>query len=363
MSMKNEPLNKIMGYDSLSFALATASMANKIPSFVALPGTGKSALMASVAEWGPSVLPADIDPEELPAGWKPDVFTIYVPQHDDIEFHMPSVHPKTNEYTLVPSPLLTRLTLACYQVFDEWTMDGCQRMMLQMCNGERITCGPWVGPRGVRRVLIGNTADSGNFSFIDNAVLGNRLAQYEWTPLFNEWLKDFALPYGIHPLIGAAVKLEGQSLFLDYDAARNRNSTPRSLTNASDLMIAAEEYTDKTLDTGQRMTLLSSCLHDEVALKIQSLFTLHDKLVPFSAIVAQPDTAPIPENPAANFMTCASVSRQCQPEHWSAVMGWVNRLPLELRGSVVEPIVKRHPAMISTKEFNQYNIDTAPLVV
>jgi hypothetical protein len=236
-------------------------------------------------------------------------------------------------------------------------------MMLQMCNGERITCGPWVGPRGVRRVLIGNTADSGNFSFIDNAVLGNRLLQYEWTPLFNEWLETFALPYGIHPLIGAAVKMEGQSLFLDYDASRNRNSTPRSLTNASDAMLAAEEYTGDQLDHGQRMQILAAALHDEAALKVQSLFQLHDKIVPFSAIVAQPDTAPIPENPAALFMTCATVSRRCEPEHWSAVMGWVNRLPLEHRGSVVEPIFKRHPAMVSTKEGNQYSVDTAPLVV
>ena len=235
-------------------------------------------------------------------------------------------------------------------------------MMLQMCNGERITCGPWTGPRGVRRILIGNTADSGNFSFIDNAVLGNRLMQFEWTPLHDEWVAQFAAPYGVHPLIQAAVQIEGQGLFLDYDSARSRNSTPRSLTNASDAMIAAEQYTGGTLDHGQRMVLLASCLHDEVALKVQALFSLHEKMVPFAVVASQPDIADIPDNAAAMFMTCANVSRRTTTHEWTNVMGWVNRLPLELRGSVVEPIIKRIPAMKSTTEFQRYTLDTAPLV-
>ena len=361
--MENQPLNFIQGYAAMEFELALARKTNDIVAFTALPGTGKSAMMACIPEWGPDVLPPDVNPDELPVGWKPEVHTIYVPQHEDIEFHMPVIDQKTGKYGLEPSPLLTRLTLGCYQVFDEWTMDGCQRMMLQMCSGTRISCGPWLGPRGVSRVLIGNTADSGNFSFIDNSVLGNRLRQYEWVPLFDEWLTRFALPYGVHPIIATAVKMEGQSLFLDWDSARTRNSTPRSLTIASDTMIAAEEYTGGTLSDSQRMTVLAGSLHDEAALKIQSLFHLHDKIVPFTAIVQAPDTAPIPEEAAAMFMTCANVSRRTSPDEWSQVMGYVNRLPLELRGSIVEPVIKNWPVLESTTEFQRYQVDTAPLVV
>lgn len=361
MSQQQTPLNVITGYAAFKFQIAVARMSNAIVSFVALPGTGKTALAESVAEWGPDVLPPDIDPSTLPPGWKPDVFSIQVPQHEDIEFHMPGIDPKTGEYMLVPSPLLTRLTAGCYQVFDEWTMDGCQRSMLQMCSGKRLRIGPFTGPKGITRVLIGNTADSGNFSFIDNAVLGNRLRQFEWTPIHTEWDEQFAGPYGVHPLIRACIRSEGQNLFLDYDPTRSRNATPRSHTEASDAMLVAEQYTGGALDHAQRMSILAGSLHDSAALKMQALFTLLDKITPYSAIVASPDTVANPEEPAAMFMTCANVSRRCTPDDWPKVMGWVHRLPLELRGSVVEPIVKRHPILESTQEFHQYNADTSAL--
>ena len=359
MSHQQNPLNVITGYAALRFQLAVARQANAILAITAKPGTGKTAITDSVADWGADVMPPDLDPESLPVGWKPDVFNIQVPQHEDIEFHMPDT--STGKYTLMPSPLLTRLTAGCYQVFDEWTMEGCQRSMLQMCSGKRLRIGPFTGPKGITRVLIGNTADSGNFSFVDNSVLGNRLRQYEWTPLFHEWDEEFAAPYGVHPLIRAAVRMEGQSLFLDYDAMRTRNATPRSLTESSDAMIVAEEYTGGALTHGQRMTILAGSLHDEAALKIQALFTMLDKLTPYSAIVANPDTCTMPDDGAAMFMTCANVSRRCSPDDWQQVAGWSQRLPLELRGSVIEPVVKRHPILESTQEFHAYNAATAPL--
>lgn len=361
MSHQQESLNVITGYAALKFQLAVARMSNAIVSFVALPGTGKTAITDSVAEWGADVLPPDLCREDLPAGWKPDVFSIQVPQHEDIEFHMPGIDPKTGKYTLEPSPLLTRLTEGCYQVFDEWTMEGCQRSMLQMCSGKRLKIGPFTGPKGITRVLIGNTADSGNFSFVDNSVLGNRLRQYEWTPIHTEWDDEFAAPYGVHPLLRAAIRMEGQSLFLDYDSARSRNATPRSHTEASDAMLVAEQYTGGTLTHGQRMSVLAGSLHDEAALKIQALFTLLDKITPYPAIVTSPDTCSMPTEAAAMFMTCANVSRRCEPDDWAKVAGWTTRLPLELRGSVIEPIVKRFPVLQSTPEFHKYNADTSTL--
>ena len=359
--MENQALNIISGYPALKFHIALARKKNKIISISSLPGVGKSAMMAGVAEWGDSVLPPDVSADELPVGWKPEVFTTYVPQVEDIDAFMPAE--VGGEYVMLPAPMLTRLTLGCYQVFDEWTVQGCQKLMLQMCSGDRLTAGNFVGPRGITRVLIGNTVDSGNFDFVDNSVLGNRLRQYEWTPKFQEWLTDFALPYGIHPLIATSVKMEGQKFFLDYDMNRTRNCTPRSLTDASDTLIAAEEYTNGNLSDAMRMEILAGSLHDEAALKIQSLFHLADKLTPYTAIVANPDIVEIPSNAAALFMTCTNVSRRCSGEDWSPVMDWVNRLPLELRGSVVEPIVTNHQALKSTHEYQRYLSDTNPLRV
>ena len=362
MNQSQPPMNFIRGYVALAIHIALARISGAILQILGDPGTGKTALMEHVAALAGDVLPPDLKRDSLPDGWAPDVFSIYVSQHDDVEFMIPFVHPKSGEYSLVPSPLLTRLTPGYYMIWDECTMKGCQMLMLQACSGKRMSVGQWTAPPGTR-IMIGNKAENRNFSFVSNPVLGNRLRQCEWEPIHSEWLSDYAMVNGIHPIIGAGVKIEGQKLFLDYDPKRTRNITPRSITEASDDLKAGEQYFgSQPIPKEVVGQILSMRMPDKQALEFMALFNVMDKMTPYPAIVASPDTVNIPNNASARFMTCVSVARRAIPDDWSQVVEWANRLPIEERGSVLEPILKRYPNLYATPEGQGYQTDKAPLV-
>ena len=144
------------------------------------------------------------------------------------------------------------------------------------------------------------------------------------------------------------------------------NTTARSLTNASDALHALKQYNNGIEPTsGERSAIIGSFLPRGATLKIQSLFHLMDKLVPYGNIVADPTGVTVPENPAALLMTLANVARKTIPDDWSAVMEFVNRLPLELRPAVVEGVVAKHkhPVLKATPEFQRYAIDTAEMIL
>ena len=203
----NIELNHITGMAPLIRAMAVARMSS-VPLIIdGPPGIGKTQILEGVAKWGAKVLPPDVQADEFDEDWVPNVTGWYTSQHDNIEFMMPFVDPETREYSMVPAPMLTRVQKGDYLVVDEWFMEGCNEVGLQLFSGDRGRVGNYILPRGVTRIGIGNNAESGNFSQVENPVLGNRTAQVSWTPLFNEWLINYAIPHGVHPVIIAAVQM------------------------------------------------------------------------------------------------------------------------------------------------------------
>jgi hypothetical protein len=345
-------INVIRGNDAFRFHVTNSLLAKRVTLITALPGVGKSEIMADCMRW---LFNND--------GVSRKLHTFYVSQYEDIDFMpMPFVHPQSGVFDYKTPPLLEQIMANDVVIWEEATMQGCNRIMLQATTGDRMSIGSWSAPDNVAQVMIGNTADSGNFEHIQNPVASNRIKILEWWPDVNDWLKEYAIPNLLHPMTIAYIKMEGESALLDWDSARTRNATPRSHTNAAFELTIAENESGGTLDNGRKMEIMAGYLPDEHALKMQALFALQDKIVPFSVISTQPDTAPIPDNPAALFMTLATVARRTCPQTWEKVMGYVIRLPLELQGSVVEPVIKQHTILTSTDEFQNYTIRTAPLV-
>lgn len=356
-------INQLRGKKSLFLHFALNRLTGSIIKVLGDPGIGKTEIVKTVGDLGVENLPPDIDPDTLPEGWKPDIFSIYVSQHDNVEFMMPFLNPETGEYSLVPSPLLTRLTLGCWMIYDECTLEGMQESMLQQCSGKRISMGHWVGPRGVTRIMIGNKAENANFSYVHNAILGNRLREYEWEPLPEEWMEDFALPYGIHPIIGCGVKVNPTQLFLDFDPNRTRNNTPRSITGASDDLLAAEKFFGNVAVPNHVVAeVLAGRMPDASVREFMALHAIMDKVVPYSTIISDPDGAPIPANPSARFMTNINVARRCDEQDWEQVYGYAQRLPIEDRCGVIEPILKRHKNLYATPQGQAYQADKSTLV-
>jgi hypothetical protein len=63
------------------------------------------------------------------------------------------------------------------------------------------------------------------------------------------------------------------------------------------------------------------------------------------------------------FLCVTHVGNQCRPEHWANVSQYVARLPIEMQGICVTPILQRHPELLTTPEYMEYTARTAGLVI
>ena len=355
-------LNQLKGKKAMFLHMALARITGAIAVFLGDPGIGKTEITKTVADLGITNLPPGLDRASLPPNWRPDVYHVYVSQHDNIEFMLPFIHPVTGEYSIIPSPLLTRLKPGYFLVYDECTLEGMQQSMLQQCSGDRISMGDWVGPPGTR-IMIGNKAENANFSFVCNSILMNRTKFYEWEPCDIEWMEDFALPYGIHPLVGVGVKMNPKQLFCDFKPSRERNCTPRSITGASDDLFAVENFFGNVKVPNHIVAeVLAGRMPDPAVREFMALYSLMDKVVPYQTIIANPAGCVIPTNPSARFMTTVNVARRGIEEDWEKIYTWALRLPIEERGGVIEPILKRHPNLYATREGQSYQADKSALV-
>lgn len=359
----NAEQNVLHGLKGLYRAFIRARISNTPCVIESAPGMGKTSVTQHLAETLPEIVPHNFDPEKCDKGWRPRVHSIYVGRHEEYEFPgMPwgredGMHIHTH-------PLLSALGYGDFLIFDEFYLRGCNKMALQALQGERMHIAGWRGPECLTRIALANGMEDGAIECVQNPVTGNRMAQYRWTgPTTDEWVTEFALPNQLHPIIVTGVKLEGDKLLKDFDPMRMRNATPRSIHNASRDMYALEQYEGSNVTHSQRLEVLASWMHDAAAQQFATLFHLRDKLVPFDQLLTDPSGVQIPSDPATLMMTVAMVSNRTDNHNFSDVMKFVERLPLEMRPTVVDPVLRRHPALHSDQAAQRYTLDTAPLRV
>lgn len=353
--MSNE-LNVLTGRAALLEHLAVCRIANTPVVVESLPGLGKTEITESlVAEQSAHITPVGFDETKV-ADTGTKVVAIRIGRHEEYDF--PGIPwAKDEGMTVHLHPLLNQLSYGDVCLLDEFKLRGANKFAMQFLEGTRPTCGDWVGPEHVFRVALANGSDAGALECVESPVLGSRTSQVVWTgPTANEWV-EYALETKHNPIIVTAIKMEGDRLLKDYQANRMRNSTPRTFTMAARAMDALESYMKaqgKEPSHEQRTTLLASFLNDSAAVNVSAIFHLRDKLVPFSVIVNQPTTAPLPDNPAGMMMVASNIANKTTPENFSDVMRYVLRLDVEYQGAVVDPLLKRHPQLAADQLAQDY---------
>ena len=362
--MSSNPLQIISSMADLRSQLMIIRMAGLVGIILGDPGIGKTeGVDAMLADLG--VLPAGY---VLPEGHTPKNVGFYASQHEGTDISgYPVLTEDGSALSFKVMQKLQSLEAGDSLTVDEFTLadDGTIKPFMQLGSGHRPCVNDWVGPEHVTRIFLGNLATSGNIDYVYNPVMGNRVALFEFTgPTVEEFL-TYGMSKGIHPVILAAVKMNGSALLLDWNPSRDRNPTPRAWFNASSMLYAAESLFPEGVPMHIRMAQIAACVGDPAALDVETLLTLQDKLVPYETVVASPDNAPVPDgmvDPAAQFLMATHVANKCVPDDWSAVSVYVARFPIELQATIINPIVARFPVLMTTTEYANFASRTSGLV-
>jgi hypothetical protein len=361
--MSNKEMNVIHGVAGYMEAVCVNRMANNPMVVESPPGMGKTQLgQTLVGEHAAQFVPLGWDPAKV-AETGTKIVQVRVGRHEEYDF--PGIPwAKDDGMTIHLHPILRSLSYGDVLILDEYKLKGANKMAMQMMEGDRPTCGDWVGPEHVFRLALANGTDDGALECVENPVLGNRTSQYRWTgPTSGEFVVH-ALEKKANPILITGVKMEGDNLLKDYNPSRMRNTTPRSIMEASENMDALERYCalqGREPTHEQRLVVLASWMHDAAAVRFAALFHLRDKLIPFATIVSSPNTAPVPDSPAAMMMLCSNVGNKTNTDNFTPVMQYVTRLPVEVQGAIVDPVLKRHPELAADKLTQDYLLRTSSL--
>jgi hypothetical protein len=369
--MSDDTLNVAYNRKQFFTFLQVAREANLTVDIEGPPGIGKTEMCNLLADWGKDCVPNGLDTDALPEDWRPKVVTFYLSQWtgEDLVGY-PHMSEDKGLY-FIPPLRLRQLQAGDILIIDEKTTPASPssiKAMLQLTQGDRPAVGDWEGPLGVTRITLGNRAEDGNVDYEANPVQGNRTMRIVYLgPSADEWL-DYVVPKGIHPVIGTYIRMEGRDALNAFDPEQDRSPTPRSWWNGSSALLALERIRGgrKMVPLSERMSVVAACVGDAAALKLESIFALADSMVPFSEIVLNPDGAHVPDpqtEPNELFLCVTHIGNRCKPEHWKQVARYIARLPVEMQGVCVAPILKRHPQLTTTPEFMAYTTRTAGLVI
>jgi len=363
-NQETNALNILSSREEFEMAMRINRLAGCTAVYLGDPGLGKTEIGEKVAR-SPDLLPQGC---VLDDGYVPKLVGFYASQHEGTDisgYPVLSEDGQALEFKVMQK--LRSLISGDTLLIDEFTLaePSTLKPCLQLLSSGRPCVNDWVGPEYITRIAMGNLAESGNIDYYYNPVMGNRVKLYEFTgPTVDEWIQH-AMLCGLHPAILAAIRIEGASLMLDWQPSRKRNPTPRSWFTASASLLAAESLYPEGVPMSIRLTEIAAAVGDPAALQVETLLTMQDKMVPYETVLANPDTAPVPDglrDPAAQFLMATHLANKCIPDDWSSVMIYVERFPLELQQTIVAPIVARHAELMTTTEYANFASRTSSLL-
>lgn len=158
-------------------------------------------------------------------------------------------------------------------------------------------------------------------------------------PCAEEWI-TWAMRHDIHPVVIAWVKRYPRCLasyrdgegnpYINYpNHPKNAFVSPRSLHKAS-FIIAKRDR----LPVHVTRAAIAGCLGDSAANDMMAFAEAHDRLPSWEAIIAAPDTTPVPDHKdfAANFISVFSAISSVDKDTMGPWMTYCQRLPKEYQG-------------------------------
>ena len=348
-------------YSYISLAQATdivASIGDKVTTLVTGPmGCGKSSILKVLAERFPNHHAIYADCTTM------DVGDIAMPKFMNVNGQdVVSYVPNTLFGTHLDKPII--LMLDELGKAAKSVTNALLRIMLERRINDKAL------PDGS---IIFATTNRGLEGLGDNipAHVRNRLCQINITkPKPIQWIEEYGINAGIHPIILGAV-IEFPSMLEDdiYVEDPNMNHyifhpksprtafvTPRSLEKASDILKSTEHLPDDV-----RIHALMGTVGEAAATDILTLIKLNDTLPSWEAVIKNPEDTKIPKGAAASCMMCAKAVQRVERDTFDAWMTYVQRMGKEVQALFARSVMRSAKVSIATthKGFTKWAADNS----
>ncbi|MFM7133996.1 MAG: AAA family ATPase [Planctomycetota bacterium] len=293
------------------------------------PGVGKSAIVAQLAaERGLQLVDIRaplLDPTDLRG--------IPAVVGDRAEWFAPSFLPRAD----APPGVL---------FFDELNAATpiVQASLYQLVLDRRI--GDYRLPDGWHIVAAGNREEDRSVVFRMPSALANRFVHLEFTPTFDDW-REWAVRRQLNPMIVAFLSLRRELLHKPGGTER-AFPTPRSWEIAADIIdafgqgVASDEALVGTVGKGAAIELMKF---------LQSELTSVD----IDALLAAPETAPIPTKISSLYVLVSNIGRRGKEESVRLVVGkLLGRLPIEFATVLAKDLLREWPAFVRDAHFKTF---------
>ena len=123
---------------------------------------------------------------------------------------------------------------------------------------------------------------------------------------------------------------------------------PRTWEYASNLL---EVDNASIIKSDLRVALLRGIVGEEAAIEFNAFLDVMASLVHPKVVLANPDTANIPDDPAALLALCGAISRYTEPDMMESVVEYANRLTPEIGQFLINACALRNPENQATPAF------------
>ncbi len=218
---------------------------------------------------------------------------------------------------------------------------ACYQLVLDRRLGEYLL------PEGWSIIAAGNRETDRAVTHHMPSALANRFVHLNFDVDINEWLA-WAEANRLAPEVSAFLRFR-PNLLHDFDPQKNEKAfpTPRSWEFVSGILSGDPEACPD-------YELVAGTVGEGAAAEFSGFLRTFRDLPDPDTLLASPETAEVPEDPATLYAVCELLAGKAGTENMSQVIAYARRLPPEFSVLLVRDAARSNQEVIHTEAFNKW---------
>lgn len=207
--------------------------------------------------------------------------------------------------------------------------------------------GDYTLPKGWRVLAAGNRQSDRAAAQRMPSALANRFAHIDIDADTDTTVEHFN-KIGVSPMVTAFLRFRPALLHMMEGSDLRAFPTPR-----------AWEQVSKVVDTPSplRLQLVSAIVGEGAAAELEGFIRVYKNLPSLDLVLANPNSAPVPEEPAARFAIASGLARKVDAKTFDNGMAYIKRIPSrEFEIMFAVDAVRRDPSLSHTQTFTDWAV-------